>query len=753
MVPIFFILCHYPRLLVVCIGKRNTVILTNPSLCIHQKSCKISFMSNSKECLLKIDGANYSYPQSSEKALDNVSLELSPGEYVAILGANGSGKSTLGRLMAGFFDPDSGEVSLKDDILPGIVFQQPKEQIVAGVVERDTAFGPQNLDMDKAEIELRTVECLTVVGLADRSDSRTFELSLGQTQRLAFSGILALFPDLLILDEVTAMLDPTARTELLQLIERWHSQGHTVVHVTHDQDEALLADRIIVMDKGKICFDGDRTSFIANTDLCLSIFGNSSELIGNIIEETELKSKDNVIEIHNLSFSYPERNVFSDISFEVKKGTLTALTGPSGCGKSTLFECLAGLHSPDSGEIFATQRPVLALQESEASLFAPYAADDVAFGPKNRGVEGKTLLERVKNSMELTGLPYKEFGNRGTFKLSGGEKRKLSLAGIIALDSDIMLFDEPTSALDPLSRITVMKSLKKLAESGKTVLFSTHRMEEAMIADVQIQWEDLIKGSTISETKSAELKKMEPLKNSGMLKGFQNISNALMAPPNIPESPISRLPAVLKMILFLAIFATTLVSGNTILSAAMLGVSIIYALIAKYSIKKPLTAFIKLLPLFLVFSLFQLLFFRTSADTTKVLFEWKWIVLTKSKLGMIIRTFIRVPAILTSLGTFIFTTDERQILDGLSALLKPLALIKIPVRYFVLTVGIMFRFIPLLLDELSGIIKTQLIRGAFGKAKGLGKIKILLPLFVPLILQTFRKAQYLADALTARYFK
>ena len=127
--------------------------------------------------------------------------------------------------------------------------------------------------------------------------------------------------------------------------------------------------------------------------------------------------------------------------------------------------------------------------------------------------------------------------------------------------------------------------------------------------------------------------------------------------------------------------------------------------------------------------------------------------LTRGKIENTLKIFVRAPAILTILGTYIYTTSEREIMDGISGLLKPLAMIKIPVRYFVLVIGIMFRFIPLLLDELSGIIKTQLIRGAFDGKKGFAKLKILIPLFVPLILQTFRKSQYLADALTARYFR
>ena len=709
-------------------------------------------MPEQNEELIKIDSVEYSYPQAAAKALDGISLTIRRGEYVTILGANGSGKSTLGRLTAGFFEPDSGTVKLAEGILPGIVFQQPKEQIVAGIVERDTAFGPQNLDMEKGEIELRTLECLSVTGLADRSESRTFELSLGQTQRLAFSGILALFPDLLILDEVTAMLDPCARTEILQLVERWHAKGHTVIHITHDQDEALAANRIIVMESGKIIFDGGREDFMKEASLCRSIFGDDSILMQK--NDGEKSEGGITLSVENLSFSYPEREVFKNISFQLKKGTVTALTGPSGCGKSTLFECLAGLREADSGKIFSIDRPVLALQESEASLFAPYAADDVAFGPKNQGLDGKELLERVKKSMDLSGLPYKEFGNRGTFRLSGGEKRKLSLAGIIALDKDIIIFDEPTSALDPVSRITVLQSLRNLAAEGKTVLFSTHRMEEAAAADSQIIWEELV-GNTQenkAEEKPESLKEMSVMKNSGILKTLQNVGAALMAPPKIPASPVGSLPAPLKFALFLLIFIASIVSANTIFSGIMLAVSVIYALLARYPLKKPLHAYLKLLPWFILFALIQFFFFSTAADTSEILFQWNWLVITKSKVSVVIRTFLRAPAIIISLGCFIYTTDERQILDGLSALLTPLALIKIPVRYFVLTVGIVFRFIPLLLDELSGIIKTQLVRGAFGKARGLGKIKIMLPLFVPLILQTFRKAQYLADALTARYF-
>jgi len=699
--------------------------------------------------LLELKNLSFEYPQATKKAINNISFNIEEGEYIAIVGSNGSGKSTLARLLAQFLEPSEGTLTIKDNIIPGIVFQQPKEQIVAGIVERDTAFGPQNLNMTKGEIELRTMECLSVTGLVDRASSRTFELSLGQTQRLAFSGILALFPDLLILDEVTAMLDPDSRSEIIEFVDQWHKKGHGIIHITHDYDEALHADRVIVMDKGNLVFDGNTQDFVNNSEIKLSVFGDFSEVYNSPkLSAQELLERETVLKVENLTFNYPDLKIFNNVSFSLKKGSITAITGPSGCGKSTMLECLAGLQSPLSGKIKAISRPSLALQESEAALFESYAADDVAFGPKNKGVKGKALVKCVKKSMELAGIPYKEFANRQTFALSGGEKRKLSLAGIIALDSDILMFDEPTAGLDPESRKTVLMSMRRLADEGKTILFSTHRMEEAEMADVRLSWGSL----NIEDNQDNEsLKELLPVENASMLRRLNATSAAFMAPPKGNDSFIRKMPAVVKYLVLLSLFVLSVFSRNIPMCFLTLGVSFIYSLLAKQSLKRPLKAFVKILPWFIVFAVIQLLFFRVR-PTDVILFEYGFIHLTEYTINNVCCMLIRAVAIITIISTFIYTTDERQILDGLTDLLKPLALIKVPIRYFVLVVGIIFRFIPLLLDETSGIIKTQIVRGAFGKVKGFGKIKIMLPLFVPMMLQTFRKAQSLADALTARYF-
>ena len=587
----------------------------------------------------------------------------------------------------------------------------------------------------------------------DKALSKTFELSLGQTQRLAFSGILALFPDLLILDEATAMLDPDSKNQLVEFVNAWNKKGHTVIAVTHDLDEALAAKRIIVMDQGQVIFDGSPKEFKETKNIFESIFGIDGEYTSfKSLNSEKNKSAETSLKVQELSFSYGDFSVFKNISFELKKGTLVALTGPSGCGKSTLFECLAGLKKNQGGKIYALSRPVLGLQESEAALFEPYSADDVAFGPKNKNIKGKELFERVKKSMELAGLDYKKYGNLPIVSLSGGEKRKLSVAGLIALDSDILIFDEPTAGLDPVSRKNLLASFRKLAESGKTVLFSTHRFQEAEAADFRLRWEDLIsKREENSDSVLGNLREMNLIENALMLEKISKASSVFSSPEKIPPSFINSLSAGKKTFLFLILFFVSILLPFPA-CIAMIFVNILYSILAKSPLKNAFKIIARLVPWIVIFSLLGIILFPVY-EGDRILFSWKMIFVTPRKLLLFAASFVHSVCAIFAIGTYIFTADERQVMDGIAAILKPLTFFKFPVRSVVLIVGIIFRFIPLLLDEFSGIIKTQIIRGTFGNARGIKKIKSIIPVFVPLVLQTIRKASCLADALTARYFK
>lgn len=701
--------------------------------------------------LLSVEHLSFSYPESPKHVLRDVSFSVQPGEYAVILGTNGSGKSTLARIITGFLSAQQGIVRLADGVRTGIVFQNPKDQIVSGIVSRDTAFGPENLGLSDAEVEQRVIESLSVSGLLDCADSRTNALSLGQMQKLAMSGILALRPDLLVLDEATSMLDPESRADVMQFLDACNRRGQTVLHITHDYDEAMRSRHIIVLREGAVVFDGTREAFTADTVLTGGLFG--SPLAAQERSAQDFSRAEIALAFRDVSFSYDDRTVLDHFSADIFRGSLTAITGASGAGKSTLLEVAAGLLA-HGGAVFADSRPSLALQDSQAALFEPYAADDVAFGPKNQGIRGKELKARVRRAMDTVGLPFEAFADRATQQLSGGEKRKLALAGIIAMDSDVLLFDEPTAGLDPVSRHRVMQLLRVLTQDGKTVVFSTHRMDEAAFADRAIHMEN---GAIVSDSAgqpladSVRLKAMPPLASAPILATLRKAAQFGTAGVHV-RGIVQKLRPAWKYVVFLALFVCALCVRQTIFAAGVVLASVVYALLAKYPVRRLFTSFAKILPWMLLYCAIQMIFIP-ARDGEPHVTEWKWFMVTPFKIWLCVITLVRVFGALSAVQVFVFSTGEKEILEGFSTLVRPLAALHIPVRPLVVVVEIMFRFIPILIDEASAIVKTQLERGGLGNAKGFfAKIRILFPLFIPLIIQTIRRAEVLADALSARYF-
>lgn len=220
---------------------------------------------------IELKGVSYSYPVKegyNVKALKNVSLAIDKGEFVALAGMNGSGKSTLAKLLNGLFIPTEGEVlidglSTADEEntfeirkRAGMVFQNPDNQTVATIIEDDVAFGPENIGVPREEIVKRVDSALEAVGMSEFKKRTASKLSGGQKQRVAIAGVLAMKPDILILDESTSMLDPNGRKEIMDIARKLNGEGITVINITHNMDEAVLADRIIVLRKGRIAMDG-----------------------------------------------------------------------------------------------------------------------------------------------------------------------------------------------------------------------------------------------------------------------------------------------------------------------------------------------------------------------------------------------------------------------------------------------------------------------------------------------------------------
>ncbi|MBN7773670.1 energy-coupling factor transporter ATPase [Clostridium aminobutyricum] len=232
--------------------------------------------------IIKIENLRFSYIREADQieveAIKDITLEVSRGSFVAIIGKNGSGKSTLAKNLNALLLPTSGIVYVngydtKDyehiwDIRQsaGMVFQNPDNQLVSSIVEDDVAFGPENLGIDPAEIRKRVDDALQAVNMYEHRKKAPHSLSGGQKQRIAIAGVVAMMPDCIIFDEPTAMLDPQGRSEVMAIINKLNNQGITVVLITHFMEEAADADRVIIMDQGEMILDGTPVEIFSNIE-------------------------------------------------------------------------------------------------------------------------------------------------------------------------------------------------------------------------------------------------------------------------------------------------------------------------------------------------------------------------------------------------------------------------------------------------------------------------------------------------------
>lgn len=684
--------------------------------------------------IITLKNISFSYPSQDSFVFENFSLSVEEGDYIAITGKNGCGKSTLSRIIAGLLKPVSGSVEIAQGLVIALVFQNPKNQLISGMVSRDTAFGPKNQKCSKSEIELRTIESLNITGILDKASSSTMALSLGQTQKVALSGMIAMNPDILILDEALSMLDDESKSDIYSFLDYFHKNGKTIIHITHEEEAVKRADKIISMD-----------GTVPNEKLDL-------EKINTVVKKSENETdKDEVAFVFDhVSFSYDMENpVLEDVSFTLKKGKLYALEGPSGAGKSTIMETGCGLLKPQAGKVYSCGKVVLCQQNAQSGIFESFAADDVAFGPRNQGIKGKALKERVKSSMEKAKLPFDSFSDRQSFYLSGGEQKRLAIAGILAMDADILFFDEPTCALDTESRISILSMLRELASEGKTVLFSTHHEDEKKLCDYVIP----VSGQKDYSTPQILPEEAKTPETQNLLAGLRKLSTVFNVRKHDKKGLVQKLPSWVKILLFLVLFVFSLIPSTLYFALSMFAAGIVYCLFAHFSLKKLIKAFLQISPFLIFFAVFQIMF-RRPFDGEKLFTTAKYFTLSPSKLWFCLITYLKTLSSLSIISAFFVSTPEYDLIDGLEILLKPLCWIRIPVNYITLVMEIIFRFIPLLIDEASSIIKTQTIRGGLGETKGFfNKVRSLLPLFVPLIAQTIKRSEALSEALTVRGVK
>ncbi len=499
--------------------------------------------------IISVHSVTYAYPAaghhagtSERAALRNVSLQIEEGERVAIVGANGSGKSTLARHLNALLLPTQGEVHVAGldsrqvahhpEIrrTVGMVFQRPDDQVVASVVEHDVAFGPENLGWPRDRIQTQVRAALEAVGLWEERLRPPHMLSAGQMQRLALAGVLAMRPSCIVFDEATAMLDPAGRRAVRELMHDLHQQGLTLISITHLMDEALEADRVVVLHRGEVALDDTPDAVFRRREelralgldvptparVAAALHARIPELPEHLITVTDLITAlealprapyaashqtgaaaasgapagsvhPPLIEVSDLGHTYMRdtpfaRRAIQDVALTVAGGQAHGLIGPTGSGKSTLLQHLNGLLRPQEGavrigsfdltdpacDVRAVRRMAgLVFQMPEMQIFEQYVGDEIAYGPRLAGLEGEALRERVRWAMTLVGLDFEGFKDRLTFALSGGEKRKVALASTLALQPAILLLDEPTAGLDPGARDELLAHLGQLIAPEK----------------------------------------------------------------------------------------------------------------------------------------------------------------------------------------------------------------------------------------------------------------------------------------------
>lgn len=453
--------------------------------------------------MLKIKGLSFRYQESENKILNNIDLEIKNGEFVGICGDNGSGKSTLAKIITQIYAkgkeddiPYVIEGEIQGNSSTGLIMQNPDNQIISSVVEEDVAFGPENLGVPSDEIHARVEECLIAVDMLKYKRKAPHLLSGGQKQRVAIAGILAMQPEIIILDEPTAMLDPKGRDQILNIIKKLHAQGKTIILITHDVDELTLAQRIIELKDGEIIADNSPLEYFANKkenlpviiDLC------RKSNIPDTLDEKDLKNisykyepqshdsklkNDKIIQASSLSYCYnpnfPDKEfAVKDINLSVHQNEIFGIIGHTGSGKSTLIQIFANLMKPTSGAIEVKEKVGMVFQYPEHQIFEETVFKEIAYGPKNFGE--KDIESCVKEAAKL--MDIENLLEKSPFTLSGGQKRRVAIASILSMNTPILIFDEPTAGLDHHSRKIFLELLKSLQKQGKTIIIISHNMND-----------------------------------------------------------------------------------------------------------------------------------------------------------------------------------------------------------------------------------------------------------------------------------
>jgi energy-coupling factor transport system ATP-binding protein len=475
-------------------------------------------------------GVSFTYADSDTPALRDVDLTVHCGELIVVMGATGAGKTTLAkclnRTIPAFQSGTlAGEITILGRRLTsegvadlagvvGLVSQDFEAQLFATNVVQELTFAMEQLGIAPAEMRARVPAALAAVGLTgfERRDPTT--LSGGEKQRLAIAAIVALRPPIFVFDEPTTDLDPIGKQEVFAVLDHLRRDGATLVVIEHEIAAAEHADRVVLMDGGRIVADAapaellpdvarlerhavrpaDVDRIAARLDVHLAHRG-LDELTALIEPRLRVdtptppqpaSTAEPILIAHQVTYQYDtDQTALAAVSLEIRAGDSVALIGQNGSGKTTLAKLLNGLLTPTSGQVRLHGRPITDLklnrvagevgyvfQNPDHQIFASTVHDEVAFGPRNLGLPSAEIDERVDEALAAVGLRGHEAHD--PFLFGKGQRQRLAVASLLALRPRVLLLDEPTTGLDYPEQRHMMDLVAKLQRQGMTLVMITH---------------------------------------------------------------------------------------------------------------------------------------------------------------------------------------------------------------------------------------------------------------------------------------
>jgi len=475
--------------------------------------------------MIELKNVSYTYPNTVQPALHRISLSLTKGRCVMVTGPSGAGKTSLCLAASGILHHDyggkkEGSVFIDGknvtDYLSlselaqnvGVVFDDPEAQMIFTTVEEEILSALEHRGLPAAVIEERLARIMRTTYLEELKDRSPHNLSGGQKQRVALAATLALGNDILILDEPTSELDEHATKRIADILKNLKEEGKTILLIEHKYSHFReMVDTLIVMENGGITAQGIPDEVLKDGHVRGMILPDFSTVRKNI---PDVSDNEPIISVKDLTYCYGEVHALSGISLTIRKGEFVAIVGENGSGKTTLVKHFNRLLSPTSGDVIVDGRNTkecsiaalahdvgLVFQNPDHMFFADTVREEVAYGVNNLNIpDGDAVIDATLHDAGLTGSAslYPRW-------LSRGERQRLGIACVVAMQPNIIVLDEPTTGLDGYEALLVISILKKLQEKGHTIIVITHNQDIAdHCADRIITMEN---GRIISDTRGA----------------------------------------------------------------------------------------------------------------------------------------------------------------------------------------------------------------------------------------------------------